>query len=1383
MSTQQLCPSCGQPCGSENHFCPHCGHRMEAAPAVQSLCAMAQEKALWHSSGFEHFPSVIAHEYWRLQQLCLKDKPYGVLLQIKDLIETTLKFEIISCIAWGISNSLPDFQQVACQITTPAMSLGRWCALGGEVRRYFREHSSPGLPAALWKSLQNVLSAYEENKLVLWRNQHIGHGALGFSEDAVFQQDIRSKLTLFARLFAKLDESLRSQRLLCGEEVLMGHSCARALTFKGDVTMTLPDGQTFPLEPFIRLLGKAGEETEEEYDIYFYDNQSERVRQSEMLSYPSGRRRHQQIGFFQELYDQNRRLGTLDRNSAVDAQYRTQEQDDALNLLNLHSMEYAFVVPDFLTEWLGEHLSQADRGVFHLQMYRGTGKSTFSEMLSCLNPNPLRLAEDLDVRTYHINRSQLISADDFEAAIESLWERAYQQSAWSASSMIRIRDYRYQHGMSEAQALLAFLGQCQQYTDSMRQKQRIMLVIDGLDEIADDRLWAYLHLPADALPKGVYVLFTSRCADQSEEGLSAEVCERLLSLPASAALQVDRKQSDYLSFLAKYIRSVQLDCLSDEETAFLMRRADWRVLYLGMLCKLLESGVGLNDLNSDESLAQIYLDTLTDRYGEKEAVHLKELLYILCTFGECEALSLQEIADLTWNRGVISTDLLGKMNDLAPLLKVQRGFLAGGRQYTGVNRYAFANGDLAQAFRTLLPDAGLIALESIRFSLQSLAQYMQEARCENSAALSTSLMGAGSMFSLLDQDQQSQLLAPHGVQWLIELAMNLSSEANILMLSRLEKLLGGLHQHIDSAAWAERTQLSRALAQLYALTGRPYQAIDRLNETIDALRPSAGSDPALQPFMQELDICKARVWLDMRENLSEAEQLAQLACSRLHYACKKGRPSNPAALTDGYLVLAEIETERLRYASVFEQHLRFSQRAIHYYRLATRSLYISGELDARKTAMLYEQTGDLLWKLTASMGPVAMLISRGAVKLYQNAANLLASEGDSPYLKGWTLRLKSKTVRCLQQRLFGRKRLIDVQRGICTQYEQLDSSGWLPNRFTLAEAYLTLSAMAIAPEEQSELRKRAEQILLEKQEHTPLSMHEMNVYLDLQLQKNVSPVITDQVYRTNLDMMRKKAALDQQLFEDSLKTGVNVFNLGDQAVASLRTLQKTCKHFKEKALLAETRQNLKKVRRSRRRRTLLTELTDTIGPQSLVVFFVMLFLLVPILSLIPAGVSSPSLLFTLLIALAFLISTTASVWIVNFAWSLAECLIQKFIQKKNSSDQSVSLRTLWRDQCVSRAANRHLFSFAVLAIASFMLLISTGIFRSFGPDEPSALSAAIALGILGVVSYASKWPLILWQYLRLRYRLHQCKKRLSTEKEQANIAEMDQNTPDQTYFS
>ena len=150
MSTQQLCPSCGQPCGSENHFCPHCGHRMEAAPAVQSLCAMAQEKALWHSSGFEHFPSVIAHEYWRLQQLCLKDKPYGVLLQIKDLIETTLKFEIISCIAWGISNSLPDFQQVACQITTPAMSLGRWCALGGEVRRYFREHSSPGLPADEW---------------------------------------------------------------------------------------------------------------------------------------------------------------------------------------------------------------------------------------------------------------------------------------------------------------------------------------------------------------------------------------------------------------------------------------------------------------------------------------------------------------------------------------------------------------------------------------------------------------------------------------------------------------------------------------------------------------------------------------------------------------------------------------------------------------------------------------------------------------------------------------------------------------------------------------------------------------------------------------------------------------------------------------------------------------------------------------------------------------------------------------------------------------------------------------------------------------------------------------------------------------------------------
>jgi len=1375
MTNQRICPNCGYSCGIENNFCPHCGRNLEAIQPAQSLCAIAQERALWHPSAFERFPSVIAHEYWRLYQLCLKDKPYGVLLQIKDLMETVLKFEVIAAIAWGMSQQLTDFEQVACQITTPAMSLGRWCALGGEVRRYFREHARPGLPSALWKPLQTILSAYEENKLVSWRNQHIGHGALGFSEDAAFQQDIRDKLTLFGKLFQKLDEPLSSQRMLCGDEVLMGHRRARALSFTGEIVMVLPDGQRFPLDPFIRMLDKLSGEVDDEYDIYFYDNQSERVRQSEMLSYPSGRRRHQQIGFFQELYDQNRRLGSLNRNAAVDAQFRTQEQDDALNQLNLNSMEYAFVVPDFLTEWLGEQLSGADRGVFLLKMYRGTGKSTFTEMLSCLNANPLRLADDLDVRTYHINRSQLISADDFETAVESLWERAYQQPAWSGSSMTRIRDYRWQQGMGEAQALLAFLGQCRQYTARLRQKQRIMLVIDGLDEITDDRLWPYLHLPSDALPEGVYVLFTSRCTDQTEEGVSAEVCRRILSLPGTAMLEVDRRQDDYLSFLNKYIRSVQLDDLTGEETSFLLSRADWRVLYLGMLCKLLESGVSLQELDSDESLAKVYLDTLSDRYGEKEAGRLKELLCILCTFGECEALSLQEIANLTWNRGLITTDLLGKLNDLAPLLKVQRGFLVGSRQYTGVNRYAFANGDLALALRNLLPEADDIAQESIRIALESIIEYMQDAAPDSATAnIGTSLMAAGGMFTLLEEEGQRQLLRQHPdtTSRLLELAKLMQHEADLLTMSRLERLFGGLARHIDPDFWQERAQVSHTLAQLYALTGRAYQALELLDEAADAVRQTGADEDQIEPFLLEIDICKSRIYLDMQENLSEAERLAQRACSRMQLACIKGMPSNIAVLADGYLVLAEIETQRLQYAHAYDDHLRCSQTSIHYYRMAVKYLQKSNSFDFRKMALLYEHAGDLLWKLTSSMGIIARLFSFNAVKLYRNADSLLNDAGHSPYLQVWRLRLQSKICRCLQARLFGRKKLIPMQRDICKQYEQLDSNGWLPNRFHMAEAYLQLAGMNVSQQECLESKERARRILMDKQEQTPLSMVEMNAYLDLCMNSSELPQHIDQLYSIHCQLMSDKARLDQQLFEESLSTRTNVQSSSEQLINDLQFLKKAYKRLGDKEKLKKTRQQLKKTRRSRRKYSMLSELGDVIGPRSMSVLILMTSLWVFLLNNCPFLVADPgkvmhvpSLIFTLLIC------TGTAVWITAYAFSLLDCLILKWRQKRKPPFQRASLKTLWRDQFAGRLANAHLSSLAVLFLISFVPAAEGGLLNWFiAIDPPTFWSISLMLVAIFLLPFFSKWLLIFYQYFRLRYRLHLCKAQVKQESMQKKVA-------------
>ncbi|NGY80459.1 hypothetical protein F6Y02_41575 (plasmid) [Bacillus megaterium] len=47
---------------------------------------------MWNTASFELFPSIIAHEYWRLHTLFKEKQFYGAMLQLKDVFEVIIKF-------------------------------------------------------------------------------------------------------------------------------------------------------------------------------------------------------------------------------------------------------------------------------------------------------------------------------------------------------------------------------------------------------------------------------------------------------------------------------------------------------------------------------------------------------------------------------------------------------------------------------------------------------------------------------------------------------------------------------------------------------------------------------------------------------------------------------------------------------------------------------------------------------------------------------------------------------------------------------------------------------------------------------------------------------------------------------------------------------------------------------------------------------------------------------------------------------------------------------------------------------------------------------------------------------------------------------------------
>ena len=694
--------------------CPVCGYPMKVVTNQKKAEAhwleeIAADKSYWLSDAEKLFPSVIAHEYSMLRKYCRQKEPYAVLLSLKDNFESLLKLEVLLAYAWGAH--LNDEQFVSSTIsllTTPNLSMGAWLELASILIKRLRE-TGEKLPEVI--PLEQLRKSYARFEVVNWRNTLIGHGAMGMDDSEEFREEIKNKLRALNSIFEKLGEKIRQQELyfFCkdaafGEDtvskepiVLIGSDMARGLPGYGEIRFRSKDrAQDYSVEPFITLRKHKNEG----YGIYFFDNQRTSFL-SRFLNYVKGHHSSEEVTYFRQLRKQLD-LGNVKLEAVADNPYLTEEE---LRQLDLIQMSHKYVKQSHLMLWLKGCVDQYDQGVFYLKMERGTGKSAFSEKLNCLYEKPERIADDLDVRTYHFSRAQSSGTSDFCNMVEWQWSNQFEGRNWARAP--RIVDY-LNKGMSPSKALCAFMNSIQEYSKRTRGKKRLLMVLDGLDEIIDESLWEYI--PAlDDLGKGIYILLTSR--NPETESLPEQISRHLRNLSVTEEFCIARKGNENINFLNVYLQKSSRVRINDSQADKLKELADYRVLYLGLLCRLLEYGMKIEDLPDREKAAATYLKTLEGGYNEKESVLIREMIAVLCTLGTYEPLTINTLCTIFREEGV-SLRIIGMLRDLAPLLKIDRG-------ETG-NGYMVANLDIAREMAEQIPETEDVVRGIVRLTISVL---------------------------------------------------------------------------------------------------------------------------------------------------------------------------------------------------------------------------------------------------------------------------------------------------------------------------------------------------------------------------------------------------------------------------------------------------------------------------------------------------------------------------------------------------------------------------------------------------------------------------------------------------------------------------------------
>ena len=645
------------------------------------LKELADNSKFW-AQGVGTLPEPIACTYDRLQEMAQQGNVYGCLLQLKDAYEIAMKIPVLSALIFLDSeyeDSLVKERKISERLILTPLAIGGWYELAlsilkADKRNHFELAGSIKKILEKTKDLYNKRVSSEYSNISNWRNETIGHGMLRCEDSGNYQEEYENLLANLKEYLSDVSEFYKSISYIVNDQ---------------NATLIVDDYE-IEINRFV-------------FRGFFLDSFYYRKKNIKYADYVSGKYQTGNLEPFRPYIDE---LGEAAFERSVKADFVKKSEDNLYSYLNTPEK---YVVSEGLKEKVSRFLEDRDRGVLTVCMERGMGKTAFANSIAGFYEyDGVGFIDDAIVHTYSIAAANLRGANDFFGNLNFVFANVGDDTFRSSSK--RLPEISLDDACP-AETMANFLNTYREIYEDEFDVARLVLVIDGLDEMTDstrklrDRL--ICGDSTELLDEGVYIIYTTRFPEELSSKSNAILAENLIE-ESDACIEIHRTDAENIEVLMDYLSSRKKSMgLSEEERYALIEKADHRFLYLKIFAEVGAEAFG-EELSGKTVIAE-YLRRLFENYDMTNENIALEFLTTLSAF---EKITLEDyfdfisLDDMTYRH-------IGVLNDLSPLLSIY------GEESGRV--YSFANEEYREYIWNEYPDYIEGLFERIQESFSEMA--------------------------------------------------------------------------------------------------------------------------------------------------------------------------------------------------------------------------------------------------------------------------------------------------------------------------------------------------------------------------------------------------------------------------------------------------------------------------------------------------------------------------------------------------------------------------------------------------------------------------------------------------------------------------------------
>ena len=516
------------------------------------LKELADNSKFW-AQGVGTLPEPIACTYDRLQEMAQQGNVYGCLLQIKDAYEIAMKIPVLSALIFLDSeyeDSLVKERKISERLILTPLAIGGWYELAlsilkADKRNHFELAGSIKKILEKTKDLYNKRVSSEYSNISNWRNETIGHGMLRCEDSGNYQEEYENLLANLKEYLSDVSEFYRSISYIVNDQ---------------NATLIVDDYE-IEINRFV-------------FRGFFLDSFYYRKKNIKYADYVSGKYQTGNLEPFRPYIDE---LGEAAFERSVKADFVKKSEDNLYSYLNTPEK---YVVSEGLKEKVSRFLEDRDRGVLTVCMERGMGKTAFANSIAGFYEyDGVSFIDDAIVHTYSIAAANLRGANDFFGNLNFVFANVGDDAFRSSSK--RLPEISFDDACP-AETMANFLNTYREIYEDEFDVARLVLVIDGLDEMTDStrklRDWLICGDSTELLDEGVYIIYTTRFPEELSSKSNAILAENLIE-ESDVCIEIHRTDAENIEVLMDYLSSRKKSMgLSEEERYALIEKADHRFL-------------------------------------------------------------------------------------------------------------------------------------------------------------------------------------------------------------------------------------------------------------------------------------------------------------------------------------------------------------------------------------------------------------------------------------------------------------------------------------------------------------------------------------------------------------------------------------------------------------------------------------------------------------------------------------------------------------------------------------------------------------------------------------------------------------------------------------